>query len=132
MATLKATSSPFWRGQGSSESSLNRFDTRLSTGHLADAPAILQVHAHLLCLHPGSDSPPRRAARFLHGCAPAAAVPSVSSRQLRPGEVIPAKRAVHASGGGFAARHYKYKDGPTRPDVIRWIVNVCCWHWFFQ
>jgi hypothetical protein len=82
MATLRATSSPFWRGQGSSESSLNRFDTRLSTGHLTDAPAILQVHAHLFRLHYGSDSPVRRAARFIHGGAPAAALPSVSSRRL--------------------------------------------------
>jgi hypothetical protein len=107
MATLKATSSPFWKGQGSSESSLNRFDTRLSTGHLADASAIMQVHAYLLRLHNGSDSPLRRAARFVHGYAPAAALPSVSSRRLRPGEVMHATRAVDASGSGFAAGNYK-------------------------
>ena len=87
MAIWKATLSPFWRGRDSSEGSLNRFNSRLSNGHLADAPAGLQVHAHLLCVHSRSGSPLRRAARRLHGRAPAAAVPSVSSRRLRPGEI---------------------------------------------
>src|SRR5205085_5484556 len=97
MATSKASSSPFWRGQGSSEGSLDRFNSRLSTGHLADAPAGLQIHAHLLRVHNGSDSPVRRAARFVHGNAPAVAVPPVSRRRLRPCEVI-----VRAFGPGGA------------------------------
>ena len=82
------TSSLFWRGRATSEICFDRFNTVLSDGRLADVPAIVQVHAYLLCLHNGSDQKVRRTARLVYGNASAVAVSPVSPRRLRPRKIL--------------------------------------------
>ena len=97
-ATLKVTSSLFLRGCRSSEVRSRLSPARLSGAYLAAPPSGVQIHSNLLRLRYSSRQTARRSAGDLHGGAPALTVPSVSSRRVRPREVIQKEHQKNPNG----------------------------------